>query len=171
MNKNDLIRFLAKVDKRTNAPCWIWTASKFPQGYGQFTLKRSDGSWRSTNAHRVSYMHWKGEIPNGFEVDHLCRVRACVNPKHLEVVTGRTNILRGKSPAAKAAKATHCIRGHEFSMENTYLIKTGGRMCRLCTHIRKKQYKLADPERYRRYNKTTYERNKSRSAPVLPTED
>jgi hypothetical protein len=82
--------------------------------------------------HRVSYEAFKGPIPDGLTIDHLCRNRACVNPEHLEPVTMRVNCLRGESPAAVHARKTHCPKGHEYSAENTYRHKGNHRMCKLC---------------------------------------
>lgn len=69
------------------------------------------------------------ELPKGRDVDHLCGVTLCVNPAHLEVVTHRTNILRGNSPQAANARKTHCPRGHPYDM----LTSSGGRWCSICT--------------------------------------
>lgn len=75
-------------------------------------------------------------MPAGLGLDHLCRVRRCVNPAHLEPVTDRVNILRGQAPSAVNAAKTHCIRGHPFNSVNTYWFTetngTRGRQCRTC---------------------------------------
>jgi hypothetical protein len=91
-------------------------------------------------AHRWAYEFLRAEIPEGLHIDHLCRNRACVNPWHLEPVTNRVNGLRGESVAAQHARKTHCIRGHEFTTENTYPIKNGkGRGCRECSRIKDRE--------------------------------
>jgi len=75
----------------------------------------------------------RGTIPYKLELDHLCRVKHCCNPDHLEAVTHYTNLHRGASIQARNAKKTHCKWGHEFTPENTYIIPSGaGRACRAC---------------------------------------
>ena len=117
-----LERFLAKVDKTET--CWLWIACKSTAGYGDFG---NEGE-----AHRWSYKHFVGPIPEGLELDHLCRVRNCVNPAHLEPVTHRENVLRGDAPCAKNALVTHCPAGHPYDDENTRQMPRGGRKCRAC---------------------------------------
>lgn len=119
-------RFWAKVNKTET--CWLWTGSRKPEGYGEFGI----GGRRKTLAHRYSYELAKGPIPAGLVIDHLCRVRACVNPAHLEAVTQQTNILRGVGPPAQHAKLTHCLRGHPLEGENLRISKDGSRRCRTC---------------------------------------
>lgn len=80
-------RFLAKVDKTGENGCWIWTAYKNPDGYGEFHI---DG--KTCKTHRIAYELWKGEIPDGLLVRHQCNTPACVNPEHLEVGTPRDNV-------------------------------------------------------------------------------
>lgn len=117
-------RFWTKIEKIGG--CWLWTAYTDHKGYGRFKL---DG--KAERAHRVSYEALVGPIPEGLQLDHLCRVRSCVNPDHMEAVTNRENCMRGDTlPAANAIK-THCPRGHEYSVENTY-VHLGGRTCREC---------------------------------------
>lgn len=108
--------------------CWEWQGGKNDSSYG---LLRVDG--REAYAHRVSYELFVGPIPDGLEIDHLCRRPNCVNPAHLEAVSHRENILRGTSPAAVSAAKTHCSKGHPLSGPNVYMPQRGGRQCRTCT--------------------------------------
>lgn len=120
-------KFMARVDKRADG-CWLWTGGTNASGYGRFAL----GHRGIEQAHRWSYEHHIGPIPDGLQIDHLCRVHGCVNPAHMEPVTGRENVRRGETlPAANAVK-THCPRGHTYDDANTYVSGRGERTCRTC---------------------------------------
>jgi hypothetical protein len=119
-------RFWPKVD--FSADCWTWQASVSTGGYGKFSISTS--TWR--NAHRIAYELLVGPIPVGLELDHLCKNRLCVNPDHLEPVSRRINNLRSASITANRARQTHCIRGHEFTPENTRVDRRNRRNCRRC---------------------------------------
>jgi hypothetical protein len=108
--------------------CHIWTGYLDRQGYGHI------GTGAKTFAtHRLAYEFAKGPIPDGLTIDHLCRVRACCNPDHLEAVTTRVNVLRGTGITAVNARKTHCRNGHEFDDKNTYIWTDGHRRCLACT--------------------------------------
>lgn len=134
MGVDPVERFWSHVEKQPNG-CWHWTAGRLDCGYGTFY----DG--RKCLAHRWSYEHFVGPIPPGLEIDHLCRVRRCVNPSHLEPVTHRENALRGVGAATFNALKTHCIWGHEFTVENTKITTEGYRDCRTCRRRRDRERK------------------------------
>lgn len=109
--------------------CWVW---KRPDcnGYGGFSNRGV-----RVYAHRWSYQFFVGPIPEGLEIDHLCRNRACVNPDHLEPVTSRVNVLRGIGVSAMNSRKTHCVRGHPFSGNNLAIRPDGGRTCLACRRM------------------------------------
>jgi len=109
--------FMSHIDK-TDDDHWLWTGSKDRDGYGRFV--RRDMAPREYLAHRWSYRYFRGPIPEGLTIDHLCRVRHCCNPDHLEVVSQRVNLLRGDGFVGKQARMTHCKRGHLLSEDNVY---------------------------------------------------
>lgn len=125
-------RFWEKVRKEEGAgACWLWTATKTQNGYGLFT---TDG--RTGPAHRFAYELLVGPIPDGMQLDHLCRVRECVNPDHLEPVTNDENIRRGM----KGELRTHCRNGHAYLPDNLILEPVGdGRTARRCKVCREAQ--------------------------------
>jgi len=120
-------RFWDKIVKSTG--CWIWEGSLDQDGYGRFML---DG--RNRRAHVLTWEAEYGPVPDGKQLDHLCRVRRCVRPSHLEPVTRRENILRGEGQSAVNARKTHCIHGHALTPGNLVLsnLRQGKRRCRTC---------------------------------------
>lgn len=127
-------RFESKYMPVTESGCWLWTASCDGKGYGQ--LSNTVGATpQHLRAHRVAYEIHKGLIPDGMTLDHLCRVRSCVNPDHLEPVTRKENILRGVAPSALNAVKTHCPHGHPYNKVNTYITTVGGKDCRACGRL------------------------------------
>lgn len=127
-----LDRFEGKYIPEPNSGCWLWTASLNTYGYGQIYVRDLG---RHDHAHRVSWELFKGEIPVGMDIDHLCRVRSCVNPDHMQPVSPRENIMRGTAPPALNSVKTHCSRGHEFNSQNTSISHAGKRACRQCRLI------------------------------------
>ena len=99
-------RFWSKVDKHAPGGCWLWTASLDGKGYGQFRLDR-----KTHRAHRLSYIETVGPVAAGMTIDHLCSIRRCVNPRHLESVTQHVNLSRGRSPSHVAHRTGMCTRG------------------------------------------------------------
>lgn len=132
-----LARFWSRVEPEPNSGCWLWSGTTYLGGYGRFTTEtRSQQA-----AHRWAYEHYRGPVPSGLQLDHLCRVRCCVNPDHLEAVTARVNTLRGRGRTSQNAAKTHCVRGHEFTPENTRILVTGKRNCRECLKVLHKRRK------------------------------
>lgn len=128
-------RFWAKVNKDgplfRGAPCWLWLGIRLPIGYGRMYKDN-----RRVRAHRIAYELLIGPIPEGLELDHLCRNHSCVNPRHLEPVTHKENCLRGLAPIMggdlQRAK-THCAKGHPYDAANTYFNpRNRKRGCRTC---------------------------------------
>lgn len=111
-------RFWSKVKMDKFDECWPWKGSRNPNGYGRIRVTKP---YRQlAYAHRVSWELSEGPIPDGMEIDHLCRNRACVNPRHLEVVTHRDNTLRGASPKCRAYRENRCVHGHPLTKDNVY---------------------------------------------------
>lgn len=127
-------RFWSKVEAQ--GPCLEWAAGRDSNGYGNFQLSETNVS---VPAHVWAYRHLVGPIPEGMELDHLCRNRGCVDPSHLEPISHRDNILRGNAPAAQNARKTHCVRNHEFTPENTYLAPNGDQFRRVCKTCRRER--------------------------------
>lgn len=130
-------RFWAKIDKDGPVPdwrpdlgpCWVWTAARHPFGYGAFCPGNGD----TVAAHRWSYEHFVAAIPDGLEIDHLCRNPPCCRPDHLDPVTGHVN--QHRSPLTFASINSgkeYCDHGHEFTPDNTRVKKDGARECKEC---------------------------------------
>ncbi len=107
--------------------CHLWTGGVNQDGYG--LVKRGK---HTMMAHRWYWIQYNGPIPDGLQLDHLCRNPRCVNPDHLEPVTNRENVMRGQSPHVVISLSGRCKRGHEFTAENSIHKTDGGRQCRAC---------------------------------------
>ena len=134
--------FWQRANKKSEFECWLWSGGKNDDGYGVL---------RGRTMHRYSYELHKGPIPAGLEIDHLCSVRNCVNPAHLEAVSHQENIRRSwdrgncESRRNRLGKwqlsKTHCSNGHEYSRENVVLDSTSGaRRCRICEKAKSARY-------------------------------
>lgn len=120
-------RIRVKIVPITESGCWIWVGGTCQDGYGHVWW-----NGKTKKVHRVVWELLKSKINEGLTLDHLCRVRDCVNPCHLEPVTMRVNTLRGNGPAAHNAIKSHCHKMHPFDFGNTYMAKGGKRKCREC---------------------------------------
>lgn len=118
---------LGRLDMSDPDACWLWPGTITASGYGQISVKN-----RPTPAHRYVYEHLVGPVPPGLALDHLCRVRSCCNPAHLEPVTLGENVLRGVGISAVNARKTACKRGHSLTDSNVYVRPDGQRNCRAC---------------------------------------
>lgn len=125
-------RVLLHTDRSDD--CWLWAVHSDVKGYGRLQY---DG--RLQYAHRLSYVQFVGDIPKGMQIDHLCRVRACCNPFHLEAVTPQENVLRGESVGALARRRDLCLYGHLY--ETHGVIRSGRRVCRTCGIVYARLYK------------------------------
>ena len=125
-------RFLAKTKPAKESSCWLWVGAKGSNGYGQM-------QWgpKKQQAHRIAWMIYRGPIPKDITVDHLCRVKACVYPMHLRLMTMLDNVMDG----CRNIKKTHCPKGHEYNKENTIRYRTF-RYCRTCKQANDRTHHL-----------------------------
>jgi hypothetical protein len=140
-----LARIAAKIE--VTDTCWLWTGALNRNGYGRV---HDPEERRDRAAHRVVYEAANGaKIPAGLQLDHLCRVRNCVNPAHLEPVTQRENLLRGDTITAAAAAAEKCPQGHAYEGDNLYISPKGHRFCRECHRAQVAASRQRNPEKMR----------------------
>lgn len=134
LNPDAMTSFSRFVERNENG-CWLWLGAIMPNGYSTF---------RGGYGHRFAFESFRFPIPEGLEPDHLCRVRHCVNPFHLEVVTHRENCLRGFGVSGINARKTHCPAGHPYDSENTHYTPSGGRKCRICQRVKGRIWEKAN---------------------------
>ncbi len=145
-------RFWGKTDKNGPipsfrpelGPCWIWIGAIDSRGYGS---SGTPGQKGSRGAHVISYEFSFGQVPQGLELDHLCRIRLCVNPSHLEAVTHRINVLRGATIPAANIHRTHCPRGHLLKGRNLEKCRLPSRICRICLRSREREIRAYEKEK------------------------
>lgn len=142
-----VIRFLYHVET-VESGCWEWRGNIRNTGYGQFEVQG-----RTLRAHRWSYEHFRGRIPDGLQIDHLCKNKACVNPQHLEAVTAAINVERSDNAAALNSRKTHCKREHLLAGDNVRLRANGARICRTCERERNERSRTDKPEYWRTYHR------------------
>lgn len=126
------VRLWRRVEKTDS--CWLWTGTRLKDGYGQISV-----AGKNRYVHRIAYAIVIGPIPKGKCLDHLCRVRHCVNPTHLEPVSIQENIQRGDLWKVNGLK-THCRQGHPYSGENLLMV-SGERRCRTCVNANARKYR------------------------------
>ncbi|MDE1867836.1 MAG: HNH endonuclease [Thaumarchaeota archaeon] len=135
-------RFISKIDFQSSKNgCWVWIGHIDRKGtqyeYGRFWFNNTNAM-----AHRFSYEVLAGnKIPEGYQIDHLCKNQLCVNPKHLQAVPQQENSNRSNNPMAINSRRTECIRGHELSGVNLYIAKDGHRKCKKCIALRTAQFR------------------------------
>lgn len=129
--RKQIILFMRKVEKVDG--CWLWRGCVSSNGYGIVNRNK-----KNILVHRYSYSHYKGPIPEGLVIDHLCRNKLCVNPDHLEAVTIGENVLRGPSIVGKKRGRLACPNGHTYTPESVYLYR-GYRVCRHCRKLNVKK--------------------------------
>lgn len=160
LTDRDRERFESKVIRDTGTDCWHWRGAHFKKtGYAIFNVKCTDGKWRPTVAHRVSYLIRWGQLPFA-DTDHTCRNHGCVNPAHLEATTRQVNFLRGGHMTAISVAMNRCDKGHAFTEENTYVKPDGRRECRTCMRARDNKRSGTRQEHYRKM----YRQRKARQA-------
>ena len=137
------LRFEASYAVDSETGCWRWCRLVNAAGYSKFFYYGKLGY-----GHRYAWEYWRGAIPAGLTIDHLCRNRCCVNPDHLDVVSLRTNLMRGNSLSTINARKTHCPRGHPLDNRQP---PAGGRRCKTCNRLQSRAFRERHPGYRQRY--------------------
>lgn len=138
LTPKDVARMWSKVDKRGSDECWPWLGAVTRAGYGTFDAGPRSARKRS-GAHRVVWEVVKGEqLPTDLAIDHLCKNTVCVNPDHLEPVPQRVNVLRGDSVVGKVNREMVCLRGHDLTLPDAFVVSPTARHCRKCQQVRRR---------------------------------
>ena len=136
MNREQLKRFTKNIQLDILTGCWIWSGYVMKIGYGVISFYN-----KPFYAHRLSYTYFNGKIPERLELDHLCRNKACCNPRHLEAVTHKENLNRGIRKQRYKHKE-YCIRGHKMADTNLKVCSDGYKRCKTCKAIRSKESRM-----------------------------
>jgi HNH endonuclease len=126
-----LDRFWATLIEEPNTGCWIWLGSRTKGGYCQVKI-----GYKHVYVHRWAFEQFRGPIPAGLSIDHLCRTRSCVNPAHMQAVTHADNVRRSVS-----ATKTQCRLGHELARGKNQ------RFCPVCQRESRRRYEIRQKER------------------------
>lgn len=130
-NRNTHEKILAKIavsDQGYESPCWLWTGALTGNKYSRIVI-----NYKSLYGHRYFYTYYKGPVPEGLVIDHLCKIRHCCNPDHLEAVSQKENVARGllrETNLQRHAERTHCKHGHVFDRRTTKQ-----RYCSICARV------------------------------------
>ena len=144
-------RLWEKVIPEPMSGCWLWLGYRNEDGYAVAHIRIPGERKRIYRVHRLFYELTYGPIPAGREPDHRCRVRSCVNPAHLEIVTTKENVLRGEGITARNARKTHCSYGHALKNENLLIVsRRDQRTYRICRICRNERDRIRMKAKYRR---------------------
>lgn len=151
MKQSNIDSFWQRVEKVELTGCWLWTSRITKNGYGTWSYT-DDGKTCTDYVHRLAYELLVGPIPDGLVLDHLCKVRFCCAPAHLEPVPQKENVRRGRAAkpnAVRQPRPTHCPQGHEHNDESTLVRASGQRDCRVCTRERMRARRESLPRKPR----------------------
>lgn len=127
MGEDVMARFMKHVEKQPDDGCWLWKSGLYSNGYAKFKLATGETGGRNVSGHRFSYEHHIGPIAG--VINHLCEVKHCVRPSHLEDVTQKENL--------RFSLSDYCKRGHDLVNGDVYISRQGKRMCRECRRVRR----------------------------------